>query len=187
MYSSIAWKAASVPTLSVRRTWTLKIKIQHLQKIFCGRIILDQLNSYPTIGFLKFMLSFASSSMACVSGWYLSKYFINWPIHQTVGSPWSRIILSERSLGMANGKCGGRGDSMSTIGSSTTCVSLFPVKKKLMELTIAIQWTRLPGQLLLSSPDGFVQVSLTGRKTRSQPPRWYLHFFEFRIMVLFVE
>ena len=71
---------------------------------------------------------------------------------------------------MANGKCGGRGDSMSTIGSSTTCVSLFPVKKKkLRKLAIAIQWTRLPGQLLLSSPDDGTGKGVTVRRGIPSP------------------
>ena len=90
--------------------------------------ITERADTYPTIGFWKLMFFFASSSIACVSGWYLSKYFINWPIHQTDGSPWRRMIRSDKSLGMDKGRKGGRGESMSTIGSSITWVSFFPVK-----------------------------------------------------------
>lgn len=187
MYSSMEWKAASVPTLSVRLTWTLNdIKKCHFKNVTSKK---EYWTTYPTTGFLKFIFSLASSTIFWVSGWYLKRYFINWPIHHTWGSPWRRIIRSDKSLGIASGRKGGRGVNMSTIGSSITWVSFVPVTciiYRIEWLLKFVECVSLPGQLLLSKPDGSVHVSLSGKNTFSHPPRWYRHFFEFNIKVLLV-
>jgi hypothetical protein len=47
-------------------------------------------------------------------------YRRNSETHHTIGSPWSRIIRSDKSLGMAGGKNFGLGFTESMIGISTT-------------------------------------------------------------------
>lgn len=84
-------------------------------------------STYPTIGRWKPKLSDILSSISCVLGWNLSMYLRNCPTHQAAGSPCSLMSLSEMSRGMANGRYGGRWDSVSIMGRSRTWVSLEPV------------------------------------------------------------
>jgi hypothetical protein len=78
--------------------------------------------TYPTMGFLNPNFKRMESKSFCNCGCGLIRKRHIWPIHQTIGFPWSRVNLGAMSSGIDSGMNGGRGCKLSTIGSSTTCI-----------------------------------------------------------------
>lgn len=90
------------------------------------------------------------SNISCVSGCVRNRYFKNWPTHQTIGSPWSRMRRTAKSSGIASGKCDVRGFRESIIGKSMIWVFCW--------------W---PDHVACVEPSAVVHVSESGLNTSS--------------------